>query len=64
MDLFPEIGPREAGMLALDSIHSMYWEESGNPRGIPVVFLHGGPGAGSTPRDRGFFDPQGYRMIV
>ena len=64
MDLFPEIGPREAGMLALDSIHSMYWEESGNPRGIPVVFLHGGPGAGSTPRHRRFFDPQAYRIIV
>lgn len=64
MGLFPEIGPLEAGMLALDSLHAMYWEESGNPRGIPVVFLHGGPGAGSTPRHRRFFDPRSYRIIV
>ncbi len=64
MSLFPEIGPLEAGMLALDSPHAMYWEESGNRRGIPVVFLHGGPGAGSTPRHRRFFDPQAYRIIV
>jgi proline iminopeptidase len=42
----------------------MYWEESGNPAGIPVVFLHGGPGAGSTPRHRRFFDPGDYRIIV
>jgi proline iminopeptidase len=62
--LFPEIGPRASGMLRLDPVHSMYWEESGNPAGIPVVFLHGGPGAGSTPRHRRFFDPGDYRIIV
>ena len=51
-------------MLALDPVHSMYWEESGNPDGIPVVFLHGGPGGGSTPRHRRFFDPADYRIVV
>ena len=64
MGLFPQIEPRQSGMLALDSLHAMYWEESGNPAGIPVVFLHGGPGAGSTPRHRRFFDPLAYRIIV
>ena len=62
--LFPEIGPRASGLIRLDPVHSMYWEESGNPDGIPVVFLHGGPGAGSTPRHRRFFDPSAYRIIV
>jgi proline iminopeptidase len=42
----------------------MYWEQSGNPRGLPIVFLHGGPGAGATPTHRRFFDPQHYRIIV
>lgn len=62
--LFPEIQPRASGMLRLDAIHSMYWEESGRRDGIPVVFLHGGPGAGSTPRHRRFFDPDAYRIVV
>jgi proline iminopeptidase len=42
----------------------MYWEECGNPAGIPVVFLHGGPGAGSAPNHRRFFDPAAYRIVV
>src|SRR5438034_9473780 len=62
--LFPEIEPRASGMLRLDAVQSMYWEESGDPRGIPAVFLHGGPGAGSTPKHRRFFDPGAYRIIV
>jgi proline iminopeptidase len=62
--LFPEIEPRASGMLRLGAIHSMYWEECGRPDGIPVVFLHGGPGAGSTPKHRRFFDPDAYRIIV
>ena len=62
--LYPEIEPRASGMLRLDALHSMYWEESGRADGIPVVFLHGGPGAGSTPRHRRFFDPGAYRIIV
>lgn len=62
--LYPEIQPNRQGMLPLDPIHTMYWEESGNPGGIPVVFLHGGPGAGSTPNHRRFFDPAYYRIVV
>jgi proline iminopeptidase len=62
--LFPEIEPRASGMLRLDAVHSMYWEECGGAGGIPVVFLHGGPGAGSTPKHRRFFDPDAYRIIV
>jgi proline iminopeptidase len=62
--LFPEIEPRASGMLRLDALHSMYWEECGRSGGIPVVFLHGGPGAGSTPKHRRFFDPDAYRIIV
>jgi len=63
-DLFPPIEPYATGMLKLDGRHTMYWEQSGNPRGSPVVFLHGGPGAGATPTHRRFFDPQHYRIIV
>src|SRR5438046_6873227 len=62
--LFPEIEPRASGMLRLDPLHSMYWEECGDPDGIPAVFLHGGPGAGSTPGHRRFFDPDAYRIVV
>jgi proline iminopeptidase len=63
-ELFPEIEPRASAMLRLDALHHMYWEECGNPRGIPVVFLHGGPGAGSTAAHRRFFDPEAYRIVV
>lgn len=63
-ELYPEIEPCESGMLRLDGLHEMYWEESGNPRGLPVVFLHGGPGAGSAPAHRRFFDPARYRIVV
>src|SRR6266851_1379529 len=63
-DLFPPIEPYATGTLAVDGRHTLYWEESGNPRGLPVVFLHGGPGAGATPTHRRFFDPASYRIIV
>lgn len=63
-DLFPEIQPYESGMLPLDGRHVMYWEQSGNPDGAPVVFLHGGPGAGAAAAHRRFFDPNHYRIIV
>ena len=62
--LFPETQPRDWGLLPLDSGHEMYWEETGNPRGVPVVFLHGGPGAGAGPVHRRFFDPEHYRIIL
>lgn len=62
--LFPPINPYESGRLALDGTHIMYWEQSGNPHGVPVVFLHGGPGAGATPVHRRFFDSLAYRVII
>lgn len=63
-ELFPEIIPYETGVLPLDGNHVMYWEQSGNPQGAPVLFLHGGPGAGTTVTHRRFFDPQHYRIIL
>ncbi len=63
-DLFPPIDPYGTGFLRLDDRHAMYWEQSGNPRGVPVIFLHGGPGAGATPAHRRFFDPYHYRIVV
>jgi proline iminopeptidase len=62
--LYPEIEPYESGMLALDAIHTLYWEQSGNPQGAPVLFLHGGPGAGAAPAHRRFFDPAHYRIVI
>jgi len=62
--LFPPIAASRHGMLAVDDIHTIYWEEIGNPAGIPVIFLHGGPGAGLSPAHRRFFDPQRYRVIL
>ncbi len=63
-DLYPPIEPYTTGMLPLDRHHTMYWEQSGNPHGVPILFLHGGPGAGATPTHRRFFDPSHYRIIV
>jgi proline iminopeptidase len=62
--LFPPILPTRQGMLAVDELHTIYWEEVGNPDGIPVLFLHGGPGAGLSPQHRRFFDPNSYRVIL
>ena len=62
-DLYPPIEPYASGMLRLNAVHTMYWEQSGNPDGKPIVFLHGGPGAGSTATHRRFFDPQYYRIV-
>ncbi|MFC0136087.1 prolyl aminopeptidase [Massilia eurypsychrophila] len=62
--LFPPIQPNRHGMLDVDPLHSIYWEEVGNPDGVPVLFLHGGPGAGLSPQHRRFFDPQHYRVIL
>nr|WP_198027392.1 alpha/beta fold hydrolase [Candidatus Paracaedibacter symbiosus] len=62
--LFPPIEPYDSGMLQVDEIHTIYWEQSGNPQGVPVVFLHGGPGYGASPKSRQFFDPAHYRIVV
>lgn len=61
---YPEIEPNRSGWIALDDVHQMYWEESGNPAGLPVIVLHGGPGAGTSPRHRRFFDPAHYHIIM
>lgn len=61
---YPPIEPHRSGMLQVDAVHSLYWEESGNPHGIPVVLLHGGPGSGTVPRHRQFFDPAYYRIVL
>ena len=62
--LFPEIEPYRTGTLAVDNLHTLYWEECGNPDGQPVLFLHGGPGGGTTPGHRRFFDPAHYRIVL
>ncbi len=63
-ELYPAIEPYKAGVLELDGRHRMYFEESGNPQGAPVVFLHGGPGAGAASAHRRFFDPAHYRIVI
>lgn len=64
MDLFPPLAPYSSGFLSPTPDHHIYWEQSGNPDGVPVVVLHGGPGAGATPTHRRFFDPEHYRIII
>jgi proline iminopeptidase len=61
---YPKIEPYWTGYLPVSDGHILYWEQSGNPRGTPVVFLHGGPGAGIDADQRRFFDPQFYRIIL
>ena len=63
-ELYPDIEPHRSGYLRLDRRHEMYWEVSGNDDGVPVVFLHGGPGAGASPMHRRFFDPAHYRIVI
>lgn len=62
--LYPDITPYSSGFFRADDIHALYWEQSGNPNGTPVVLLHGGPGAGALPVHRRFFDPLEYRIII
>lgn len=62
--LYPELHPYQQQFLQVDELHRIYIEESGNPQGIPVVFLHGGPGANSEPYHRRYFDPEAYRIIL
>jgi len=62
--LYPPLVPNRTGRLVLDGVHTMYWEECGNPRGVPAVFLHGGPGGGTSPDHRRYFDPSFYRIAL
>ncbi len=61
---YPEIEPHFQSMLNVSKTHSLYYEESGNPRGKPIVFVHGGPGGGTEPKHRQFFNPEQYRIIL
>ncbi|AXY52784.1 prolyl aminopeptidase [Rhodococcus ruber] len=61
---YPPIEPHEQGMLDVGDGQRVYWEVSGNPAGKPVVFLHGGPGGGTVPAHRRFFDPEAYRIVL
>ncbi|GAA0263600.1 prolyl aminopeptidase [Rhodanobacter caeni] len=62
--LYPEIEPFDHGMLKVSDLHTLYYEQCGNPQGKPVVFLHGGPGGGTNPKCRRFFDPVVYRIVL
>ncbi|MEU9557755.1 prolyl aminopeptidase [Streptomyces fumanus] len=64
MDHRPEIEPYDHGMLDVGDGNRIYWETSGNPRGRPAVVLHGGPGSGSSPALRRYFDPAAYRIVL
>jgi proline iminopeptidase len=61
--LYPSIEPYNTGRLQVSPVHEIHFEESGNPTGKPVIFLHGGPGGGSDPKQRRFFHPQKYRIV-
>ncbi len=62
--LYPEIPTYREGRLKVSDLHEIYFEESGNPKGKPVVFVHGGPGAGTSSKQRRFFNPEKYRIIL
>ena len=62
--LYPETGPTRFGYLQVSDLHSLYWEETGSGDGIPVLFLHGGPGSGIASIHRRFFDPDHYRAVL
>lgn len=62
--LYPPIEPYHKGKLRVSSIHTLYYEESGNPRGIPFLVLHGGPGSASKPDYRRYFNPKIYRIVI
>jgi proline iminopeptidase len=63
-DLYPPIEPYNQGKLKVSELHTIHYEESGNPQGKPVIFLHGGPGGGTVPMYRQYFDPKQYRIVM
>jgi proline iminopeptidase len=63
-DRYPPVEPLESGLLEAGDGHTLYWETVGNPEGVPAVFLHGGPGGGTSPGTRRYFDPQAYRAVL
>lgn len=63
-DVFPEIEPYDSGFLKVGDIHEIYYEQSGNPEGKPIFFLHGGPGGGTSPAQRRYYDPRKFRIVL
>ncbi|MGB3691559.1 MAG: prolyl aminopeptidase [Spirulinaceae cyanobacterium] len=63
-ELYPPIQPHRQGNLQVSELHKIHWEESGNPQGKPVIFLHGGPGGGIVPVYRQYFNPEKWRVII
>ena len=63
-ELYPSLEPYDTGTLQVSDLHTIYYEQSGNPQGKPVVFLHGGPGGGSLPIFRQYFDPAKWRIVI
>lgn len=62
--LYPALKPHQTGFLPVSDIHRIYYEECGNPKGKPALFVHGGPGAGTSPKVRRFFNPRKYRLVL
>jgi len=62
--LYPPIAPYQQGKLSVSNLHTIYFEQAGNPQGCPVIFLHGGPGAGIEPIYRQYFDPKLWRIVL
>jgi proline iminopeptidase len=62
--LYPAIEPYHSDYLRVSALHQLYFEQCGHPRGMPVLFVHGGPGGGCEPMHRRFFDPQTYRIVL
>ncbi|MDO9460179.1 MAG: alpha/beta fold hydrolase, partial [Alphaproteobacteria bacterium] len=62
--LYGDLAANQSGWLRVSELHEIYYEESGNPAGKPVLFVHGGPGGGCDPKMRRFFDPRAYRIIL
>ena len=62
--LHPPVEPLRTGSLPVSELHTLYWETCGSRDGIPALFLHGGPGAGISPKSRRFFDPARYHVVL
>ena len=62
--LYPPIEAFDTGFLDVSDLHSIYYEQSGKKEGQPILYLHGGPGGGTSPSDRRYFDPNHYRIIL
>ncbi len=63
-ELFPPLEPYDSFRLAVSGLHEIHVEQAGNPDGKPVIFFHGGPGAGISPMHRRFFDPEAWRVVL